>query len=80
MDKIHKLGIHKLYKLSGRIRNVNFFFLRLKKVTFMMSQVLCNLLSNTIFGDKVNAAFGAFESESRKEYIGWVFCFVLYFL
>lgn len=37
-----------------------------------MLQVLCDLLSNTIFGDEVNAAF-AFESESRKEYIGWGF-------
>lgn len=42
-----------------------------------MSQVLCDLLSNNIFGD---AAFGAFESEIRREYIRWGVCFVLFAL
>lgn len=33
---------------------------------FMMSEVLCDLLSNTIFEGEMNAAFGDFKSESRK--------------
>lgn len=52
-----------------------FFFSQVKNKMFLMSQVLCDLLSNNIFGD---AAFGTFESEIRKEYIGWGFGFVCF--